>query len=417
MLPPDTVCEYIVCWYFTHLCPLFRILHGPTFQKQYSAFLKDPQSVDLSWLALLFAICSLTIKAIPSTDAGLAELCHRQSLPHDLSSLSQDYRTAAMMSLSQDQFLIRHNLNTLEALLVVIHTIAETEGAEHGWALLGNALHIATALRCHTHLAEPNYIKRERGRRCWAGIMHLHTDQALLFRDIDLTFLCNMKTPLPVDANDTDIVEDAVMVQADQISMPKLTDMSFMRFNTRLFHLATDVCNAISKPRQVLDDNGLLGRLDSAVLQEQQKWDKLYLIEGGRSVLDATSYAHWCLLQTYAHQLYLLLHRPYHSSRSSQFRPESRDKCITSSLALMDIHRQLCELPRLKSYRWMVQGSICCNALHGAVALTSCMLDMPEDISADTHRDIINATANRIGNLRSSSPACANACIIMRHLL
>lgn len=415
MLPPDTVCEYLVCWYFAHLCPLFRVLHGPTFQKQYSAFLKDPQNVDLSWLALLFAICSLTVKAIPPNDTGLMELWQREPLPHDLSTLSQSYRTASMMCLSQDQFLVRHNLNTLEALLVIITTISDTEGAEHGWALLGNALNIAIALRCHTDPAEPNCIKRERRRRCWAGIMMLHTDQALLFRDTDLTYLCEMKAALPVNANDIDITEDAVTAQADDGPVPKPSDMTLLRFQSRLFHLATDVCNAISKPNLNLDDE-LHSRLDAAVRQEQQKWDKLYLIEGGRSVLDTAGYAHWCVLQTYAHQLYLLLHRPYHSSRSAQFRPESREKCITSALALMDIHRQLYDLPRLKPYRWMIHGSISCNALHGAVALTSCVLDMPRDPSVSAHIAVINATAHRIETLRKSSPACANIYVILRHL-
>lgn len=415
MLPPDTVCEYLVCWYFTHLCPLFRVLHGPTFQKQYSAFLKDPQGVDLSWLALLFAICSLTVKAIPPNDTGLLELWQNEPLSHDLCALSQNYRTAAMMSLSQDQFLIRHNLNTLEALLVVIQAISDTEGAEHVWALLGVAHNIAIALRCHTDPAEPNCIKRERRRRCWASTMILHTDQALLFRDTDLTFLCEMKAALPVDANDVDITEDAVTAQTDNAAAPKPTDMSLLRFQSRLFHLATDVCNAISKPNLGFDDE-LMSRLDLKVAQEQEKWDKLYLIDGVRSVLDTAGYAQWLILQTYAHQLYLLLHRPYHSSRSSRFRPTSRDKCITSALALMDIHRQLDELPRLRPYRWMTKGSIACNALHGAVALTSCILDMPQDANISTHISAINATTSRIEKLRNNSPACANVYIILRHL-
>lgn len=417
MLPPDAVCEYLVSRYFAHLCPLFRVLHGPTFQKQYSAFLQDRQQVDLSWLALLFAICSLTVKTIPDPDPALIEIWQdNQPLPRDISSFAQRYRDAALMCLAQDQFLVRHNLNTLEALLVIIHTISDSEGAEFGWALLGNALHIAIALRCHTNVVEPNCIKRERRRRCWAGVVILHTYQALLFRDTDLSFLCNMKAPMPADANDNDIREDTILTQPDpRIPGAGPTQMSLMRFKIRLFHLSTDICNHIASPDRLKEE--ALARFDSRILEEQQEWDSLYLVDGTRSILDTAGYAHWCILQTYAHQLYLLLHRPFHNSRSGHFRIESREKCVKSSMALMDIHRQFYELPLLKAYRWLVHGTISCNALHGAVALTSCLLDMPQgSTDFSSYVATIDATVHRLETLRRSSPACASIYPIICHL-
>ncbi|KAI5459321.1 hypothetical protein BGZ63DRAFT_491508 [Mariannaea sp. PMI_226] len=414
LLPPDNVCEYLVSRYFAHLCPLFHILHGPTFQKQYSAFLQDRQRVDLSWLALLFAICSLTLKTTEPNDSALTELWQTPSSPKDLPSMSQQCRNAAMMALSQDHFLVRHNLNTLEAILVLVHTISDSEGAEYGWVLLGNALNIGIALRCHSSPAELNCIERERRRRCWAGILILHTYQALLFRDTDLSFLCNMKFTMPAEVNDNDILEDEIIQSPSHVASVQLTQMSLMRFQIGLFQLSTQICNHISGPDRLSEE--LLTHFDSAVLAEQQRWDSVYLVHGARSIIDTASYAHWCLLQTFAHQLYLLLHRPFHNSRSTQFRPESRDRCVKSSLALMNIHREFYELPRLKSYRWLVNGSISCNALHGAVALTSCLLDMPNDSDFTEHIPVIDATVLRLEKLRTNSPACASVYPILRHL-
>ncbi|KAH7310747.1 hypothetical protein B0I35DRAFT_397075 [Stachybotrys elegans] len=411
LLPSDSVCEYLVSRYFANVVPLFRILHGPTFQKQYLDFLQSPQQTDLSWLALLFAICSLTLKTVPPTDPGLVELWQDQSAPPNLEALSQKYRNAAMMSLAQDQFLVRHNLNTLEALLVLIHTITDCEGAEYGWALLGTAHNIAVALRCHVDSGEAPCIQTERRRRCWAGILILHTYQALLFRDTDLSFLCEMKAPMPADANDNDILPYTILSRPANANEP--THMSLMRFQIRLFHLSTDICNQISSPHRFDEDS--LNRLDAAVAAEQQKWDSLYLVDGARNILDTAGYAHWCILQTYAHQLYLLLHRPFHNSRA-RFRQASRDRCIKSSLALMEIHRQLYELPRLKCYRWMVNGSITCNALHGAVALTSCLLDKHTESDFSQHIAAIDATVHRLEKLRGCSPACASVYPILRHL-
>ncbi|KAG5659954.1 hypothetical protein KAF25_003476 [Fusarium avenaceum] len=413
MLPPTSVTEYLVARYFGTLSSLFHILHGPTFQNQYLAFLKEPEKTSLSWLALLFAIISLTLKTTETSDAGLAVLWQDTSFPRDLSVLSQKYRNAAMMALSQDQFLVRHDISTLEALLILVHMISHNEGPEYGWALLGSATNIAMALKCHMDGPVPNCLERQRRRRCWAGILIIHTYQALCFRDIDLTFLLNMKATMPAWVNDSDIIENSITDVSSQ-SPSRLTDMTLIKFQVRLFQLSTQICSHISGSDKL--NQTILHQFDAAVSKEQTEWDSVYLVNGGRSILNTAGYAHWCTLQTYAHQLYLLLHRPFHSSRSNHFRAESREKCIQSGLALLDIHHQFFELPRLKCYRWLVKGAISCNALHGAVALTSCMLDMPGDSDLTEHISAIDAAVVRMEALKMKSPACSNVYRVLRCL-
>lgn len=140
ILPPSHCCDYLVTEYFTHLSPLFPILHGPTFQKQYDAFMQSHSHTDLSWLALLFAICSATANTMENDDTMLIELWPDASRPRDVSEMAYRFRAAAMTCLSQDEFMIRHNLSTLEALLVLIYTISNHEGAERSWTLLGDSL-------------------------------------------------------------------------------------------------------------------------------------------------------------------------------------------------------------------------------------------------------------------------------------
>jgi hypothetical protein len=318
-----------------------------------------------------------------------------------------------MMALSQDQFLVRHDISTLEALLILVHMISHNEGPEYGWALLGSATNIAMALKCHMDGPVPNCLERQRRRRCWAGILIIHTYQALCFRDIDLTFLLNMKATMPAWVNDSDITENSITDVSSQ-SPSRLTDMTLIKFQVRLFQLSTQICSHISGSDKL--NQTILHQFDAAVSKEQTEWDSVYLVNGGRSILNTAGYAHWCTLQTYAHQLYLLLHRPFHSSRSNQFRAESREKCIQSGLALLDIHHQFFELPRLKCYRWLVKGAISCNALHGAVALTSCMLDMPGDSDLTEHISAIDAAVVRMEALKMKSPACSNVYRVLRCL-
>ena len=413
MLPPSSIIEHLLTRYFCNLSPLFHILHGPSFQKQYVDFSKDPARVRLSWLAVLYAILSLTLKTMDVNDASLSELWQDTDLPRDLSFLSQRYQKAAMMSLSEDQFLVRHELHTLEALLILIHMISHCEGPEHGWALLGTALNIAIALRCHKDAqGSSNIIERERSRRCWSGILILHMHQSLCFRDIDMAFLLKIQAPMPAWTDDNNIRE------SDITNLPQMpfqrTDMSLMKFQTRLSELSTQICSHISGSDRFSED--LLHQFDASVSEEQQVWDKVYRANGTRSILDAAGYAHWCLLQNYAHQLFLLLHRPFHSSRSSRFRSESRDRCIKSGLALLDIHHQFFELPRLESYRWLTKGAISCNALHGAVSLTSCILDMSDGLDLTPYISNIDAAVRRLEALKTKSPACANVYPILRCL-
>ena len=190
--------------------------------------------------------------------------------------------------------------------------------------------------------------------------------------------------------------------------------LSLMKFKIRFFQLSTQICGHISGPSTF--DEVSLHHFNQAIAEEQHLWDSTFLIDGSPSVLDSASYAHWCILQTYAHQLYLVLHRPFHHSQSPRFLPASREKWIESSTALLDIHRLLCELPRFRYYKWIVNGMTSFNALHGAVALASCLLDTSDSLDMRPYWAAFDATVHRMEALQNRSPVCAKAYPILRHL-
>ncbi|KAE8423674.1 hypothetical protein BDV36DRAFT_290340 [Aspergillus pseudocaelatus] len=402
LLPSDSCCDYLLSEYFSRLSPLFHILHGPTFQAQYARFLQDRGRTSFSWLSLLFMICSVTLNTMDSGDPFLIDFCSGQ--PHSETQFSavHRFRKAALTCLAQDRFLVHHDLNTLESILILIYTVSHNEGVERGWVLLGMALNMGVALRCNVDSADRNCIERERHRRCWAGILMLHTYQAILFRDIDMSFLLRNNATMPMEVNDVDVLEDRVW-------QPKCqpTQMSLMSFKLRLFRLSTEVCCHISGPSKLNQDT--LQSLDNAIAEEQTAWASLFLVDGAPSLLDHASYAYWCILETYAHQLYLLLHRPFHHSQSSNFLIASRERCLSSSTALLDLHRQFCELPRLRNFKWLVNGMTSLNALHGAVALASCLLGISETTDLSQYWNQFYAAVRRIEGLQDRSPVCAKA--------
>lgn len=412
ILPPRSWCDFLVSHFFTHIAALFPILHGPTFQMQYAGFMQNPYEGDLSWLALLFSICSLVLYTMDPNDPKLKGLWPKRSNnpAQELVCLSRRLQQTAMACLSKDQFFIRHKLSTLEALLMVIYNLSHNESVDQGWALLGMALNIGIALRCNVDSQHLSPIETERRRRCWAGLLSLHTYQSILFRDVDMSFLLNIKTTMPADVNDSDITESGISPPSNS---HKPTQMSVMISKVRLFRLSTEICHHISGPSRL---DPVLSNFDAAIAVEQKHWDDTFLsTQGSPSILDC-SYAHWCILQTYAYHLYLLLHRPFHHSQKPCFKPSSRERCIASAATLISIHRQLYEAPLLRNYLFLLNGVTSLKALHAAVALDSCLLDMPEGFDAAPYREELENLLSRMQEFSTRSSVCAKGCRILRHL-
>ncbi|RJE25249.1 hypothetical protein PHISCL_02399 [Aspergillus sclerotialis] len=201
---------------------------------------------------------------------------------------------------------------------------------------------------------------------------------------------------MPEDVNDNDIKECDISAPSSQP-----TQMSLMRFKIQMFQLSTKICRHLSSSSK--HNEALLSLFDSQVAEEQRQWDTIFLLDGSPSLLDSSSYAHWCILQLYAHQLYLLLHRPFCKPHSPCFRSASRAKCIISGTALLDVHRLLYELPRLRHYRWLLSGLTSFYAIHGAIALASCLLDEPDTVDLSPYRPDFDAAVARIYKLRNKS--------------
>lgn len=405
-LPPKDCCDYLVTKFFAHISPLFDVVHGSTFQRQYTQYTQAPANTTLSWLALLFVVCSSAVNTVETDDPAMTAI--RGSSPNT-TSFSHKLLSSAFTCLSEDQFFFHHDLNTLEALLLAIYVICHSEGVERGWVLLGTALNIAVALRCNINPGQAGLVDSERKRRCWAGILMLHTYQGIIYRDVDMSFLLNNNPTMRAEMNNYSYPNEIAPALPNESQR-----MSLMQFKIRLFTLSTRICSHIWNSEHSREDR--LNHFDNAIAYEQQQWDLTFLVDGAPSVLDTVSYAHWCVLQTYAHQLYLLMHRPFHRSRSQGYRAESREICLRSSMALMNLHKQLSEAPRLQNYRWLVNGMTSFNAFQAAVALASCLLDEAHTTDRERYQVAFDAGVARMELLQASSPVCAKTVPVLKSL-
>ncbi|KAK7572270.1 hypothetical protein V3481_017465 [Fusarium oxysporum f. sp. vasinfectum] len=381
LLPPASYCEQLKNLYFDTFAPLFHILHDPTFEMDYLRFQSDPEKVSLPWLALLFAILSIAVIALPQDSPLLRELGKRNSVLDNMSLLSSRYRGGVMKCLEADHYLWRHNLNTLQALVILIYGINHTHG--QSWALLGAARNIALSLGCHIEptIFQIEPISVEERRRCWAGLRMLYTIQNTTLGILDATPIPSTVNP-PLDINDDELV---VGYQIPE-SRNGPTQMSYLLLKFELYDLCTRICSQVFETSRTLTYDKVQA-LDAEISAMREKLNYKYLF-------DVSIAAHHSvqlnILFGYTHQLTLLLHRPVLRQGAAGYSLEdwlsSQIKCIESSKELLGIHRVLHEDPSFYPYQWYNRGLGSFHAFHAAVCLAHiCMsgknLDPPTKTS------------------------------------
>ncbi|KAI9818762.1 MAG: hypothetical protein M1827_007582 [Pycnora praestabilis] len=413
ILPPKQQCDQLIDVYFRVFSPLFHILLDPTFQEEYKRFQEDADSTSLSWLALLFVVISVAVTALDDDDSLLKDLGRGNTVSGNIKTLTARYRGAAMKCLAADGVLWRHNIKTLQALVLLTYAINHSHGRT--WVLLGLTYNVALALGCHVDPEnfDLNPIQCEERRRCWAGLMLLYTIQNTSLGNMDPQRLQH-QVRLPADVNDVDI-------HPDGIRSPSVgpTQMSYILFKFRLYNISARICQYIfgtSEPSRAV-----VRALDHEITLEQQAWDDKYLADSREEALPVHHFVHLNILYGYSHQLFLLLHRPFFTRSlahtSYQDSMESRNRCISSARALLDIHQMLCETPHFAPYKWFNAGLGSFHAFHAAVVLSVVLMDPQDQPQHNNIRSTLENTLSRFESLAYRSSICEKAAPVLRFLL
>lgn len=416
---------FILCSILTLILQLFHILHDPTFEAAYSRFQANPDRVPLSWLALLFAVLSVSVMAVPDRDSLLQDLGRRKTTAENMSLLNARYRAAAMKCLEADHYLWRHNMHTLQTLIVLIYGINQTHG--QSWALLGTAKNIALTLGCHVDpdVFDLDAVAAEERRRCWAGLNMLYTIQNTTLGHLDCSIPpSNVKTPLDID---DDQLSTGFPNSEPARSRP--SQMSYLLLKFSLYDLCSRICRA------VLQDSGAripdaIKHLDSEITSQQDILNYKYLVDTADAPLPDYHAVHLKILVGYSHQLTLLLHRPalihWVSSRGtlSHLNDDvalSRRRCIDSSRALIGIHKMLHEDDFYSPYRWYNRGLGSFHAFHAVVCLIY-VLGASDDLDSTTRNLLqkdLDSALSVFEDIKQTgiSTFCNRAAPIIRRLL
>jgi hypothetical protein len=386
-------------------------LHDPTFDAEYSQFESDPESMSLSWLALLFAILSIAVTALDDKTL-LRDLGKKSSNSQNIAALSSRYRSAAMQCLAADQYLWRHTLHTLQALILVIYGINHTHG--QSWALLGTTYNISLAIGCHV---DPNnfgleLIPCEERRRCWAALTMLYTIQNTSVGSLDPRGLPT-DVAMPANVNDSDLVDGRI------ISNSSPTQMSYILHKFALYNLCSRLCTDIFGNQRPSYD--MIMDLDQSITKEQQKWNTSFLLDTQHgSSLPLHHLVQLNILNGYAHQLLLLLHRPVLMNTASLVGPIqiklSRDRCIESARALLNIHTTLFESPEFKQFQWYNQGLGSFHAFHAAIFLFVALASSVNSAQYYEIKQTLDISLAVFESMVDRSRICEQAAPILRYL-
>lgn len=416
MLPPSDSCTRLKDVYFESFSPLFHVLHDPTFHQQYVKFERDPESVSLAWLALLFAIISTALSACDANSAFLNDLSRRPTVSAKIRDLSERYRSSAMRCLEIDNYLWRHNITTLQALIILIYGINHSHG--QSWTLLGSTYHMALSLGCHIDPSsfKLNLVECEERRRCWACIMMLCTLQNTSMRNLAPHYnSSHYSVRMPADINDFDLIPESASLP---IHTGRATQMSYLLLKFRLYDIGSKICSRVLNPITI--DSKVIIDLDRALIHERDLWSSVYLYHSRQDELSSHHKIHLKILYSFSHQLALLLHRRIlmQGSPDPLQHQNARSKSIESARALLEIHSSLHNNPEFGPFQWYNRGLGCFHTFHAAVVLIAIISESsePDSDSPDDIR-LLKECVGRFEELAELSLVCKRAAPILRRLL
>jgi hypothetical protein len=396
------------------LWQLFHILHDPTFEREYQQFREDPNSVSLSWLALLYVVLAIAVNALDDDHALLPDLGRQSNPIANVKLLAARYRAGAMQCLAADNVMTQHSIRTLQALVLLIYAL--NHSSQPSWVLVGMTHHIAMAMGCHL---DPDHfglglLQAEERRRCWSGLVMLHMMQKISFRNLDEQRL-SRRVRLPLDANDVDLVDGA-----DAPPPPSgPTQMTYILYKFRLYNIALAICDEIfasSDPPQKA-----VAKLDGDIGIQQEEWKTRYASDSRQEPLPDHHIAHMNILFGYSHQLSLLLHRPalnrLLSGEINDVTRNSRNKCVKASLGLLSIQKHLAESPQFNPYKWYTGGLASFHAFHAAVVLATIMMNPDSQGEFEEIREALKDAVNVFQSLARRSALCEKAVPILTRLV
>ncbi|KAI2790378.1 hypothetical protein POX_d05889 [Penicillium oxalicum] len=205
MVPSRAIADQLVQLYLDSFETTYRVLHVPSFLKQYADYWANPQKPDIAFVAQLLAIMAAGTRFLPTSSSSGQPNAYQHSASKWIMAI-QSYISCTSISPH-----INFKMVQTQTLLLLAQ-LANATDSELAWISSGALVRSAMTLGLHR---DPGRFRKatapfwsELRRRLWTTIVELDLKIALdrgMTPSIDLDECdCN----LPSDIDDADIVED-----------------------------------------------------------------------------------------------------------------------------------------------------------------------------------------------------------------
>lgn len=414
LLPPLSRCDELKDVFMDVFSPLFHILHDPTFEAGYAAFRRNPREVELTFLALLFVVLAIGVTALDENHPLLTDLGREATAGANVRNIANRFRNAAMRTLTVDRFLWRHNLQTLQALILLIYALSHAHGP--AWSLLGTTLNIAVAIGCHVDPSgyDVTIIEAEERRRCWAALLMLYTIQETsLGIQAPILIKANVKSPADIDDDELSRPAESNSVQVSGSKPP--SKMTYILHKFKLYRLAAEICSSIASETH---DETRTMQLDDMIMAEETKHQDCF---AQFETLPLYHQAHYYILNSYTNHLYLILHSPVLAASSvveAHGNEYSLRRLSEASLTILANYDTLRRTSAFQKYRWYADGL---GSFHAFLAASTLVMmhggAQRADSNASEAADALQRCLGHFRSAQSRSDICARAAAILSRLL
>ena len=328
-IPPREISDKLVDSYFRTYETMFRILHIPSFQKEYSQYWENPAAANASFLMKLLLVLAIGT-------------CFHEEFINSLYKESLQWVNTAQAWLSSPGEKSRLNISCLQVhcLLLIARQTSGVNG-DLTWMSSGHLLHLAMTLGMHRdpmHFSKMSPFHREMRRRLWATVLELVVQSS---QDLGLAPLVSFEDHDcdPPSNIDDDQIGESISTRPVPKPMTTFTQTTvqialFRSLNTRL-KISKLINGARSSPTYE-DTLQLDTELTSSIRSNTQLFQS-YLLRENAKIRPTTFQIKFLDLLT--RRFLILLHYPWFVEAKDNPRFYfSRKVCVESSVVVLQ-HR------------------------------------------------------------------------------
>jgi len=301
LLPPERDADQLVTFYLVHFEQIHRVVHLPTFKKQYARFWDPKRPRHPAMTALLLAMMSIATAASTSPAAS----AHR-AMPPQWIAASDDWLAQQTL---KGRKLVYYQIACLVYLAKRMNTIRKKRFWIETGSLIQNA--ILDGLHCDPAQSFHTPYVREMRRRIWAVLRELDLQNSL---EYELpTLLHNIESDVAAPANlDDDDFDETVTALPPTEPTQQLTCTSYQEHSSRTWALRLEISRRLfgAGTARALDYDHVLRYTHelTQALATVQSWSTAF----GESGIDPKQInLPSVMLQFQLKECILAIHRPY----------------------------------------------------------------------------------------------------------